>query len=149
MFLNALRFTSIMATAVVMAAGFAHLLELPNKIGLPRDEYLIVQQLYRGWALLGVVMIVSLGATLTLGILERDQPRIAAFTLGAAACIAVSLVVFFTFTFPANKATMNWTVLPDNWTQLRSRWEYSHAVGAALQFVALSLLTLALLVRRT
>lgn len=52
MTLNVLRFASVMLTAVAMASGFAHLLELPNKIGLPREDYLTVQQIYRGWALL-------------------------------------------------------------------------------------------------
>jgi hypothetical protein len=28
--------------------------------------------------------------------------------------IALSLIVFFTFTYPANQQTVNWTVLPDN-----------------------------------
>jgi len=33
----------------------AHLLELPKKIKLSAEDYLIVQQIYRGWSLLGVV----------------------------------------------------------------------------------------------
>ena len=37
-----------------MAAGMAHLFELPNKIHLSREDYLTVQQIYRGWALLGI-----------------------------------------------------------------------------------------------
>ncbi len=36
-------------------AAMAHLLELPNKIGLSREDYFTVQAIYRGWALLGVV----------------------------------------------------------------------------------------------
>ncbi len=51
--LNMLRVVSVMLTAVAMAGGFAHLLELPNKSGLSREDYLKVQQIYRGWALLG------------------------------------------------------------------------------------------------
>jgi hypothetical protein len=41
-----------------------------------------------------------------------------------------------------------WTTLPANWETLRRQWEYSHAVGASLYFVALSALTLSLLVGR-
>ena len=65
-----------------------------------------------------------------------------------AAAIALSLVVFFLFTYPANQQTQNWTTLPDSWETLRRQWEYSHAVGAGLYFVALSALTLSLLVGR-
>jgi len=41
------------------------------------------------------------------------------------------------FTYPVNKTTNNWTVVPENWQALRARWEYSHAAGAVLDFAAL------------
>jgi hypothetical protein len=46
-------------------------------------------------------------------------------------------VVFWLFTFPTTQATVNWTMLPPNWTELRAQWEYSHAVSAGLNLVAL------------
>ena len=125
MTLNVLRFASVMLTAVAMAAGFAHLLELPNKIGLSRDDYLRVQQIYRGWALLGIVVTGALVCTVVLALQVRYRPAEFYLTIAAASCIALSLVVFFLFTFPANQQTANWTVLPDNWQELRRRWEYS------------------------
>jgi hypothetical protein len=91
------------------------------------------------------------GALVTTGIvavLVRARPAEFYPTLAAALCIALSLVVFFLFTFPANQQTRNWTTLPHNWEKLRQQWEYSHAVGAILYFVALSALTLSLLVNR-
>jgi hypothetical protein len=54
--LNTLQFLAILLTAVSMAPGWAHLLELPNKLGLSKDEYLTVQQIYRGWAYLGIAV---------------------------------------------------------------------------------------------
>ena len=139
-----LYFASVMLTAIAMAAGFAHLLELPNKMSLARDEYATVQQIYRGWALLGIPVVAALICTIALAIGVRRRPPEFPLAMAAALCIALSLAVFFTFTFPANRETQNWTVLPDHWQVLRQRWEYSHAVSAALYFVALSLLTLAL-----
>ena len=38
----------------------AHLLELPHKIHLPAAEYLTVQQIYAGWALLGIVPLAAI-----------------------------------------------------------------------------------------
>jgi len=137
-----------MLTAVAMAAAFAHLLELPNKIGLSREAYLTVQQIYRGWALLGIVVVGALVSTTALALQVRGTPAEFYLTVAAALCIALSLLVFFVFTFPTNRHTSNWTVLPENWQELRRRWEYSHAVGAGLYFLALSLLTLSLLVGR-
>lgn len=55
--------------------------------------------------------------------------------------------VFWTFTYPANVATANWTVSPHNWATLRLRWEFSHAAGAALQVLGLILLFIAVLNR--
>lgn len=146
--LNVLRFASLLLTAVSMVGGFAHLLELPNKINLPREDYMTVQQIYQGWALLGIAVVGALVSTATLTFYVRHTPTIFYFTLAAALCIALSLIVFFLFTFPVNKRTQNWTVLPENWEALRRQWEYSHAVGAGLYFLALTLLTLALLVGR-
>ena len=141
-----LRFASVMLTAIAMAGGFAHLLELPRKIEMSREDYLTVQQIYRGWALLGIAVMAALLSSVLLAFTVRDTPAEFYLTVAAAVCIAISLVVFFTFTYPVNRRTDNWTALPENWTQLRRRWEYSHAVGAALYFLALSLLTLSLLV---
>ena len=140
-----LRFASVMLTAVAMAGGFAHLLELPRKIEMSREDYLTVQQIYRGWALLGIAVMAALLSSVLLAFTVRDTPAEFYLTVAAAACIVISLIVFFAFTFPANRQTANWTALPENWQQLRRRWGYSHAVGAALYFLGLSLLTLSLL----
>lgn len=148
MTVKALRFIAVLSTAVAMAAGFAHLLELPNKMTLTREEYLTVQQIYRGWALLGVVIVGALVTTGAVAVLVRDRPSEFYLTVTAAVCIALSLVVFFLFTYPTNQQTRNWTTLSDNWEALRGQWEYSHAVGAGLYFLALSSLTLSLLVGR-
>ncbi|WP_036251994.1 hypothetical protein [Methylobacter sp. BBA5.1] len=50
--LKTLRFVSFLFTALALAVALAHALELPNKITLSREDYLTVQQIYRGWALL-------------------------------------------------------------------------------------------------
>jgi hypothetical protein len=148
MTLTVLRLLTVLFTAVAMAAGFAHLLELPNKMRLSRDDYLVVQQIYRGWALLGVVVVGALVTTLLVTFRLRARPPEFYLSLTAAVCIALTLVVFFLFTYPANRQTRNWTMLPENWETLRRQWEYSHAVGAGLYFVALSAHTLSLLVAR-
>ena len=141
-------FLSILFTAVAMAAGFAHFFELPNKIHISREDYLTVQQLYRGWALLGIAVMGTLLSTLMLTVLVRENPRVFYLTLTATLCIALSLLVFFLFTYPSNQETNNWTNLPENWQALRRQWEYSHAVGAGLSFIALTVLTLSILMER-
>ena len=81
-------------------------------------------------------------------LLVRAKPKQFALTLTATLCLALGLGVFFTFTYPANQQTLNWTVLPENWQELRRQWEYSHAIGAGLYLVAFLALLLSLLAER-
>jgi hypothetical protein len=133
----ALRFVALIATAVALIPSGAHLFELPNKIGLSQNDYFIVQGIYRGWALFGAVIIPAALANLALAILLRRERRAFWLAFAAFLLIAISLAVFFTWTFPANQATANWTVAPSNWATLRLQWEYSHAINAVLTFAAL------------
>jgi hypothetical protein len=148
MLLNAFRFLSVIFTAIAMAGAFAHLFELPNKINLGPDDYLIVQQTYRGWALLGIPAVGAVVSTLAIALMERRRDRVFWLTLTASLFIALPLVVFFFFTYPANQQTLNWTVLPDNWEALRRQWEYSHAGSAGLYFLGFLTLVVSLLARR-
>jgi len=74
----------------------------------------------------------------------RNYPKVFVLTLIALLCIVGTQVVFWTFTFPANQITNNWTVLPDNWQELRKQWEYSHATSAGLNLIAVITLILSI-----
>lgn len=145
--LKTMRFLSLQFVAISLSAALAHLFALPNKIHLGGAEYLIVQQIYRGWALLGIAVIGALLTTLILTILVRRKRGIFALILISLLCIAGSLMLFFAFTDPANRQTANWTVLPPHWEELRTQWEYSHAAAAVLYLVAFSALVLSVLIR--
>ena len=86
----------------------------PNKIGLPREEYFIVQKAYRGWNLPRLAP----GGAGPGAARRRDlggaagEWRVMVFTLLALTCVlAAQGGVFWTFTYPANVATANWTIL--------------------------------------
>jgi hypothetical protein len=142
---TAARFLSLLFCALALAPALAHLLELPSKIGLPRDEYFVVQQIYRGWWMLGIVVFGALLSTLALTIVVRKRPGELGPALTAFLCIVATQAIFWTITFPANQQTANWTLLPDNWQELRMRWEYSHAASAMLNLVALIAVIIAVL----
>lgn len=131
-----LAFLAPVLTALALVPGGAHLFALPNKIGLDQQAYFTMQQAYRGWALFGIALFAALAANLLLALRVRGRPGFGA-ALAAFALIAATLVVFFVWTYPANQATQNWTVAPVDWQELRTQWEYSHAVNAALTFLAL------------
>lgn len=140
-------FIAIVATAVALGGALAHLLELPNKIGLPREAYFTVQQIYRGWNLLGLVLLVQFLAMAMAAVSSPDEPRVRWPAIAAIVALICAQVVFWTFTYPANVATENWTSIPENWEKLRAQWEYSHAVGAAFQLLAMGALAIAALAR--
>jgi len=121
---------TVVLTALALIPGGAHVAELPAKLSLDREQYFVVQQIYRGWALFGAVLWRRF-----VVLWRRDEP----FGFFAIAClvIAASLGTFFIFVYPTNLATSNWTEIPMNWQELRTRWEFGHMAGAALIFVAL------------
>jgi hypothetical protein len=144
---NFVFFVALVASALVLGPALAHVMELPNKIDLPRDEYFTVQKIYRGWSQIGWVLIVQVAALMVAAIQERSDPRVMLLTVLALACVVAAQGLFWTFTYPANVATANWTVMPDNWERLRVDWEFSHAAGALLQLLGFCLLAGAVLAR--
>ncbi len=141
-------FVALLSTALALGAALAHALELPNKFALGRESYFTVQQIYRGWNLLGFLLVVELPSMIAATWTEKRRPEVVRLVLGAIACLLLAQVLFWTFTFPANKATANWTIQPDDWELLRRQWEFSHAAGAAFQVLAMSLTIVAALRRR-
>jgi hypothetical protein len=57
-----LQMLAIILTALALVPGGAHLFSLPHKIGMARDNYFVVQAIYRGWALFGILIIAALVA---------------------------------------------------------------------------------------
>jgi hypothetical protein len=111
--------------------------EMPNKIGLSRDQYFAVQQICRGWNLFGIVLISTIAANLALTIALWKRRRAFWFAVIGLGLVIGSLTIFFLWTYPANEATQNWTTIPGNWQQLRQQWEIAHAASALLTFGAL------------
>ena len=137
-----LRFISLLSAVVALGPAFAHLLELRVKIRLPLEQYRIVQQLYRGWALIGVAVVTAIFSTLGVAFLVRAQRQRFALTLIAFLLLIGTQIIFWAVTFPVNQRTRNWTVFPPDWKDLRLRWEYSHAAGAVLNLIVVVVLIL-------
>ena len=138
-------FLSLLFGGLTLAPSMAHLLEMPDKMELSLENYKAVQAIYRGWSLLGLLQIGTIVFTLILLFFVREKPMVFRLTLAAFLCLAITLIIFFTFTYPANTATANWTILPQNWIALRQQWEYSYAGNAILELISFILLILGVL----
>lgn len=134
---KASQFLAVILTALALLPGGAHLMALPAKIAMPEQPYFVVQQVYRGWAWAGAVIVLAILANVLAALITRHSRRKWQLFGAAGLLIAVTLAVFFAWTYPANQATGNWTSAPENWEQLRTEWEYSHAANAAITFLAL------------
>jgi hypothetical protein len=143
--LRIVQFVAVIATALALVPGGAHLLSLPAKMAMPEDPYFVAQQVYRGWAWLGITMLIAILANLASAILARGTLRSCVLSAAASVMIVATVAIFFIWTYPANVATGNWTTVPENWEDLRRQWEYSHAISAVVTFIALSCATAAML----
>ena len=77
-------FCALFFSAVALVPAAAHLSELPNKLHLDRDDYLTVQQVYRGWALFGGAVVAALASTVAFAWTLRGQRSLFRLALCAA-----------------------------------------------------------------
>lgn len=140
--LYAFRVVAVLFAAVALVPAGSHLFSLAGKLRLDGPAYLAAQRAYDGWNLFAIVVIGALVSSLALAIAlyRSDQSYILAGL--AFLCLAGTQVVFWAFTYPMNRATVNWTALPPGWEFFRMQWELSHAGSAVLNYVALLLLVL-------
>ena len=146
--IDVVRLFAIVFVAICLVPAGGHLAEIPNKTALPPGEYMIVQKIYRGWALFGVVVFGALAFTLVHTMMVWREPIPRGLSLQSFLALAGTQVIFWTCTYPMNALTQNWTVTPENLQIARQQWEYSHAVNALITFAALELLTLSVLLSR-
>ena len=107
-------------------------------------EYMTTQKIYAGWSFFGVAIIAAILLTHTL--MVRAERMAFLLSLTALLCLGATQVIFWTFTYPMNVATNNWTITPQDFEAARQQWEYSHAVNAVLTFVAFVTTTLSALI---
>jgi ABC-type uncharacterized transport system fused permease/ATPase subunit len=141
-------FLALVFTALALIPGGAHLFSLPNKIDMTQEQYFVAQRAYDGWWMMAFILIPAMVINAIFAVMLRAERPAFYFALAGCLCLAATLVIFFIFTQPGNAATQNWTVAPANWEELRTRWEYSHAVNALLTFASFCLMAVAVLASR-
>jgi hypothetical protein len=145
------RMVAILFTALSLAPALAHLLEMPAKLGYDGRLWVTLQQSLYGPGFGTVGAFCEVGAVVTtavLAILVRSRGPAFGWTVLGAVCVMAAHAAFWIWIAPVNTviASLSPEALPANWTELRTQWEYTHAVRAILQIVALAALVFSLLV---
>jgi Domain of unknown function (DUF1772) len=141
-------FVTLVLVALNMGSAFAHVLELPAKMRLDGPSYLLVQGIYRGFGAAGAMLEPSsVLAAAVMTALHRQ--RRSSFVLGLAgtASLASALAAWLALVSPMNDRMAWWTreTIPDDWSQVRDQWEYTHAARFILQCFGFSALLLSVM----
>jgi len=156
---TALEILTVMLAAVTMGLALAHALELPGKLRLNKEQYLVVQGIYYpGFTLGGIAEAGSILAAFVLLILTPSNSRQFWLVAGALIALVAVQVIFWTMTQPVNRYWLRNTELSrtatrffetgtaapvDDWTEMRDRWERSHVLRAIASVLGLLLVTAA------
>ena len=130
---RALQATALTLTALGLAPGAAHLLELPVKMAWPAARYADVTSTLSAWLgdVGGTVQVSAVLAVAVLALQTRHLPqgRLAA---ASAAALLISLLLWALLVAPVNAAWAAVAGSPDvvpAYAGLRSRWEYGHVAA--------------------
>ena len=135
-----LQIAAITSVALCVIPAGAHFFERANKMALTPADYMSVQQIYAGWAYFGIAVVLALLTTLAHTIAVRRNRIAAVVSFASFVTLTGTQAIFWTWTYPVNVATQNWTKMPAGFEAARRQWEDSHAVAAVLAFAALLLL---------
>ncbi len=145
MLLKAWRFITILLTALLLTLGFTHLWQLPPRMSFDGALWLETLRRYVEFGPEGpgpVIEVAAVLSTIALVFMVRGRKPAFALTLSAAITLVVSMLAWWVFVYPINVELARWTaeMLPQNWTDFRDQWEYTHAARAVLMLVALGAL---------
>ena len=150
MIVKSCRLVTVMFIGLSMAPALCHLMEMPAKMAYAGSLWLtLLQTLYQTFGTIGAFF--EVGAVVTsvmLTFLVRQRQPAFGWTLLGALCMVTAHAIFWIWIAPVNATMVPLTpeTLPTNWMNLRDQWEYTHAVRALLQIVALGAIVYSILV---
>src|SRR5882757_2445476 len=92
------RFLAVVITGLALIAPGAHVFELLRKMAMSEQQYYVVQDIYRGWWVVGLLLPAALIANVALAVAVRADLTARGLATAAAALILLNLVVFAIWT---------------------------------------------------
>jgi hypothetical protein len=150
MLLRTLRFFGLMFTALSMGTALCHFLEMPGKMTLDGNQWLLfLQRTYHPLITFGVYFEVAAVFTVViLTIYLRRRMPAFAWTLIAALCLIAADASYWIWIEPIGKSlsTLAAKALPPEWEEMRLQWEMTYAARAGVDILALACLVISVLV---
>ena len=153
MWLNILRFVTLLLAALALTMESAHVLELPQKLAYDAQLYATVNgTLYLWFAVVGgTYQVGSILAAALLAYASRNKRRSFPWTLGGAIALALAFGVWLAVVQPVNLEVADAQrsapdAIPVIWARLRARWEWGHAAGFVVQLAGYCMLLASVLV---
>ena len=161
---STIQLVTVLLVALAMVPAVAHALELPGKLRLAREQYLMVQRIYfPGFTFVGgIAETLSVFATLGLVLMLPRGTQQFHLALAGLAALILMRAIYWIVTQPANRFWLREQNSPEppksdspdssaltkadplgdssDWRFQRSRWEYSHVARAVLGYLAVALL---------
>lgn len=151
MIMRLLQLLAVVLMGVQLGVSYAHFMQMPGKLALPLDCYILVQNQVISYKVkLGFIEIPSIISAIATTVLIRHHRKAFWLTLTGATCMVLMWLVWAIFIQPINQEIDVWTptTAPSNWTHLRYEWHFYHLIRLFIAAVGMVALTLSLLVVR-
>lgn len=142
---------AVILMGVQLGVSYSHFMQMPGKLGLPLDCYILVQNQVISYRVkLAFIEIPSVISAVAATVLLRNHRKSFWLTLIGAVSIVLMWVIWAIFIQPINQQIDGWTAtsFPNNWTDIRYQWHFYHLIRLVIASVGTISLTWSLLVDR-
>lgn len=151
MLLRLFQVLAVILMGVQLGVSYAHFMQMPGKLGLPLDCYILVQNEVISYRVkLAFIEIPSIISALAATVLLRNHRKAFWLTLIGAISIVLTWAIWSIFIQPINQQIDGWTItnFPINWSAIRYQWHFYHLIRLVIIAVGMIALTLSLLADR-
>jgi len=135
--LDVVQLLTVALIAIALAPTLGSALSLAGRLQLQPADYLAVQRLGHSALVVGTLGGLALLISALHTFLVRETSAAFAWSIVAVCGLAAAQIVFWSVAFPIILVTQDWSVVPDDFNDLRRQWEYALAFAGVLSFGAL------------
>jgi hypothetical protein len=151
MILRLFQVLAVILMGVQLGVSYAHFMQMPGKLGLPLDCYILVQNQVISYRVkLAFIEIPSIISAVAATVLLRNHRKAFWLALIGSVSIVLMWAIWAIFIQPINQQIDGWTVtnFPRNWSDIRYQWHFYHLIRLGIAVLGMIALTFSLSVDR-